>query len=294
MKSIGQLEISCYDRSWRNDKKKGFNSMKQHKLLKSLSILAFSTLLLAACGDKKDTDTHTSTSESETTKTSDTETAAPKKSKEELDQLSLPQLSTDVAENEDLVELVTNVGNIKIKLFPELAPKAVENFMKHAKDGYYNGVIFHRVINEFMVQSGDPDGTGMGGESIWGEEFAPELSDQLYHIRGALAMARTNAPVTAKSQGSQFYIVQNDQDQTDNIKNSNGQPSLTEDDYPTPILDAYKKGGTPFLDGQYSVFGQVIEGMDVVDKIADSETDSNDKPKEEVKIEKIDILQEAK
>lgn len=266
--------------------------MKHHKLLKGLSILAFSTLLLAGCGDKKDKETNTSTSESETTQTSESKATTPKKSKEELDKLSLPQLSPDVAENEDLVELVTNMGNIKIKLFPELAPKAVENFMTHAKDGYYNGVTFHRVINEFMIQGGDPAGTGAGGESIWGEEFAPELSDQLYHIRGALAMARTNAPVTEKTQGSQFYIVQNDQDQTSNIKG--GQSTLSEDDYPTKIFEAYKKGGTPFLDTQYSVFGQVIEGMDVVDKIANSETDANDKPKQEVKIEKIEILQEAK
>ena len=95
-------------------------------------------------------------------------------------------------------------------------------------------------------------------------------------------MAKSHEPV---SQGSQFYIVQNDQDVSDGL--------LTED-YPTKIIEAYKKGGTPFLDGDYTVFGQVIDGMDVVDKIATVETDDNDKPKTEMKITKINVLQEAK
>lgn len=103
-------------------------------------------------------------------------------------------MNTEVADNEDLVEMVTTKGTIKIKLFPELAPKAVENFMTHAKDGYYDGVTFHRVIQDFMIQGGDPEGNGTGGESIWGEGFETEISNQLYNIRGALSMARTQDP----------------------------------------------------------------------------------------------------
>ena len=262
--------------------------MKIKQLIKGLFVTTLSLLLLSACGDKDTTDEISTTSEV----TATAESSAAKEAVN-LESLDLPQLNSDVAENEDLVELVTNMGNIKIKLFPEYAPKAVENFMTLAKDGYYNGVSFHRVINEFMIQGGDPDGTGMGGESIWGGEFVPEISNNLYHIRGALAMARTGLPLDQPSQSSQFYIVQNDEDQTSAIKNGAGQYPLSADEYPSQILEAYKNGGTPFLDSQYSVFGQVVEGMNVVDKIAEVETGASDKPKENVIIEKVEILKEA-
>lgn len=254
--------------------------MKSKKFLTGVGILA-SLLLFAACGTSKD-DTASSSSSSKTeTKTSESV---------DLNSLDLPQLSNEVTDDEDLVELVTTEGNIKIKLFPKYAPKAVENFMTHAKDGYYDGVTFHRVIKDFMIQSGDPKGDGTGGESIWNEEFAPEISPNLYHINGALAMARTNAPVTEKTQGSQFYIVQNEEDVSD---------GLLKDVYPEEIIKAYKNGGATSLDFKYSVFGQVIEGMDVVKKIATAETKAgssgeNSTPVNPVKIEKINILQEAK
>ena len=253
--------------------------MKKNKLIIGLTSLVLTTLLFTACGS--------STSQSKNASQESSTAKSSEKTEESVDlnSLELPQLNKDVADNEDLVELVTTEGNIKIKLFPELAPKAVENFMTHAKDGYYNGVTFHRVIQDFMIQGGDPDGTGMGGASIWDEEFAPEISNQLYHIDGALAMARTAGEVTEKTQGSQFYIVHNTDDVSD---------GLLFEDYPKQIIEAYQKGGTPFLDFDYSVFGQVIEGMDVVDKIAKTETDENDKPKSDIKIEKINILQEAK
>ena len=99
----------------------------------------------------------------------------------------------------------TNHGEIVIQLFPEQAPKTVENFVGLAKKGYYDGVIFHRVINDFMIQGGDPTGTGMGGESIWGAPFEDEFSNELFNIRGALSMANAG-PAT---NGSQFFIVQN-------------------------------------------------------------------------------------
>ncbi|MGM0152343.1 peptidylprolyl isomerase [Enterococcus sp. 3G6_DIV0642] len=246
------------------------------KILFTLTAAA-SLLLLAACTGSSTTDPSSSNS-AESTSTSESV---------DLNALELPQLSTDVQENEALVEMVTEEGSIKIKLFPEIAPKAVENFLTHAKDGYYDGLTFHRVVEEFMIQGGDPNGDGTGGESIWGEGFGEEYSNQLYHLRGALAMAKSSAP---NSQGSQFYIVQNDQDVSD---------GLAIQHYPEKIIEAYKNGGTPQLDGSYTVFGQVIEGMDVVDKIAQAETQDsgngeNSQPVEPVKIETIKVLQEVK
>jgi len=175
-----------------------------------------------------------------------------------------------------------------MKLFPKQAPLAVENFVTHAKDGYYNGVTFHRVINEFMIQTGDPKGDGTGGESIWkgkdsaidsGSGFKNEISNQLYNIRGAVSMANAGPDTN----GSQFFIVQNNEDQSD---------GLLFDDYPKKIINAYKNGGYPSLDGSYTVFGQVVKGMDVVDKIAATKTDSSDKPTTEIKIDSISIDQE--
>ncbi|MDB7088941.1 peptidylprolyl isomerase [Enterococcus mundtii] len=250
--------------------------MKHKKLFLTMSMAA--TLLFAAGCTSNGSDTASSSTKESTEKTTETSTVE----SIDLNSLELPQLNTEVADNEDLVEMVTTKGTIKIKLFPELAPKAVENFMTHAKDGYYDGVTFHRVIQDFMIQGGDPDGNGTGGESIWGEGFETEISNQLYNIRGALSMARTQDP---NSNGSQFFIVQNSDDMHD---------GLLKDDYPQAIIDAYKNGGYPSLDGEYTVFGQVVEGMDVVDAIAAVETDSSDKPTEDVKIEKINILQEAK
>ncbi len=103
------------------------------------------------------------------------------------------------------VTLHTSKGDITVALFPEQAPKAVENFIKHSEDGYYNGVSFHRVIKDFMIQGGDPEGTGAGGKSIWDKEFENEPSEKLYHFNGALSMANAGADTN----GSQFFIVQN-------------------------------------------------------------------------------------
>lgn len=247
--------------------------MKRNKLIIASASLMAALLLFGACGNGN-------TNSSKETKAS-TETSTSQKEKVDLNSLELPQLNPEVAENEALVEMVTTEGNIKIKLFPEQAPKTVENFLTHAKDGYYDGVIFHRVINNFMIQGGDPDGTGMGGESIWGDSFEDEISNQLYNLRGALSMANAGPGTN----GSQFFIVQNKEDMSD---------GLLAEDVPTKIIDAYANGGTPHLDGKHTVFGQVVEGMDVVDKIAAAETEAGDKPTKDIKIEKINILQEAK
>ena len=203
-------------------------------------------------------------------------------------ELHFPQVDIETVEG-PLATIKTNHGDLRIKLFPEHAPKTVANFVALSKDGYYDGVIFHRVIKGFMIQSGDPKGNGTGGESIWhgknqkidsGKGFKNETSAYLYNLRGALSMANAASDNT---NGSQFFINQN---QTDSSS------KLSESKYPAQIIKAYKKGGNPSLDGDYTVFGQVIDGMDIVDKIAESETDENNKPKNEIKIQKIEVIKD--
>ncbi|EED2533662.1 peptidylprolyl isomerase [Listeria monocytogenes] len=193
--------------------------------------------------------------------------------------MTYPQLSKEVAPNEIEAEMITNRGTIRIKLFPEIAPKTVENFVTHSKNGYYDGLIFHRVIPEFMIQGGDPDGRGIGGESIWGESFEDEFSTEAFNLRGALSMANAGP----NTNGSQFFIVQKPDMPADML----GQ--MEQAGFPVEVIEAYKQGGTPWLDGRHTVFGHVIEGMDVVDEIANLPTGMQDKPVNDVVIEKINI-----
>ena len=189
-----------------------------------------------------------------------------------------PQLDLENAKGPKAT-LKTNHGDIVIQLFPDEAPMTVENFVRLARKGYYDGVIFHRVISDFMIQGGDPQGTGMGGESIWKHPFEDEFSPRLFNLRGALSMANSGP----NTNGSQFFIVQN--------KNMPKRfiAQLREAGFPEEIIKAYKQGGTPWLDHRHSVFGHVIEGMDVVDEIAKVAKDANDKPKEDVVISTIEI-----
>ncbi len=143
----------------------------------------------------------------------------------------------------------TNQGAIEIELFDDDAPKTAENFKKLANDGFYNGVIFHRVIPDFMIQGGDPTGTGTGGP---GYQFEDEFNDHKVE-RGALAMANAGP----NTNGSQFFIVTAE--------------------------------ATPWLDGKHTVFGKVTSGMEVVDTIEQTETDPRDKPLEEMRIESISL-----
>ncbi len=176
----------------------------------------------------------------------------------------------------------TNMGDIKVKLFPNEAPRTVENFTTHAKDGYYNGLIFHRVIKDFMIQGGDPTGTGMGGESIFGLKFEDEFDPQLHNLRGALSMANAGP----NTNGSQFFIVQADTVPQNMLAQMKEMP----ESFPEDIVEAYaEKGGTPWLDFRHTVFGQVIDGMDTVDSIANVKVGAADKPVEPVIIETIII-----
>ena len=151
------------------------------------------------------------------------------------------------------VVLDTNYGKIELKLFPKAAPLAVENFRKLTQKGYYNGVIFHRVIKDFMIQGGDPTGTGMGGESIWHKEFKNEYKPNLIFDRPYLLAMANHGPNT---NGSQFFIT---------VK------------------------PTPWLNGGYTIFGKVVKGQKVVDTIDHVQTGANDRPIKQVIIKKAYI-----
>lgn len=196
-----------------------------------------------------------------------------------LEQLSLPE------KGEEIIVMITNYGDIKIRLFPDIAPKAVENFKTHARTGYYNGLTFHRVVKGFLIQGGDPNGDGTGGESIWGAPFEDEFNVRYHHLRGAVSMANCGRDTNA----SQFFIVQNPEVDRNLIE----QKSVLGEDkgYPQDIIDAYSElGGTPQLDYKHTVFGQVFEGMDIVDKIANVETDENYRPIEPIVIKKMKVV----
>lgn len=181
-----------------------------------------------------------------------------------------------------LATIKTTMGDIKVILFPDAAPKAVENFTTHAKNGYYNGIIFHRVIPDFMIQGGDPLGRGTGGESIWGRSFEDEFSPEYHNLRGALSMANAGS----NTNGSQFFIVQADSVDGRFIPQMERLPEMFT---PDSVEDYKAVGGTPWLDFRHTVFGQTVEGMDVVDAIAAVERDSSDKPLEDVSIVSIEI-----
>ncbi|MDR2458066.1 MAG: peptidylprolyl isomerase [Clostridiales Family XIII bacterium] len=144
---------------------------------------------------------------------------------------------------------------IKAELYPDIAPKTVSNFVKLVNDGFYDGLIFHRVIDGFMIQGGDPEGTGTGGsdETISGEFSSNGVNNPLSHTKGILSMARSNDPDSASSQ---FFICVADSE---------------------------------YLDGEYAAFGKVVEGMDVAEKIAKVEKDDNDKPLKDVVMKKVTI-----
>ena len=181
------------------------------------------------------------------------------------------------AKGDTIAVMHTSLGDIFIRLFPEQCPKTVENFTTHAKNGYYNGLKFHRVINDFMIQGGDPRGNGTGGESIWGDSFEDEFDPALHNLRGALSMANAGP----NTNGSQFFIVQAKSVDPRFISQMKRIP----DSYPPEAVAGYEQvGGTPHLDYKHTVFGQVIEGMDVVDAIAAVETEENDKPVTDVLI----------
>ncbi|WP_274308621.1 peptidylprolyl isomerase [Solibacillus daqui] len=200
--------------------------MKKYMLL---MLTAIAMLIIAACGDNNKTDSGEQTTSSD--------------------------YANDVKENPIVTITMENDKQIVIELEPKTAPNTVANFISLVEDGFYDGLIFHRVIPGFMVQGGDPDGTGMGGPdySIKGEFSSNGFENMLAHERGVLSMARTQDPNSA---GSQFFI-------------------MTE--------------AATHLDGEYAAFGKVIEGMEVVDEIVAAERDGNDKPLQDQKMKKVEV-----
>lgn len=220
---------------------------------------------------------------------------------------------------EEIAILHTSMGDITLRFFPEAAPKAVENFITHSRDGYYDGLTFHRVIDDFMIQGGDPKGDGTGGESVSGSAFEDEFSNKLFNIRGSVSMANSGPDTN----GSQFFINQSksvnfdsldmqwemmydaicqyqDAGALDYLLYGSSYTGFYNTDLVTDEIRALyeKEGGNPFLDGAFNandrghtVFAQVIDGMDVVDKIAAVATDSNNKPVEDVIIDSVEITE---
>lgn len=196
-------------------------------------------------------------------------------------ELHFPQLDLENVEG-PIATIKTNHGDLVVKLFPEHAPKTVANFIGLAKDGYYDGIIFHRIIKDFMIQGGDPTGTGMGGQSIYGESFEDEFSEELYNLRGALSMANAGP----NTNGSQFFVVQN-------VNFPYSAKELARGGWPEAIAERYaENGGTPHLDRRHTVFGQLVDqaSYDVLDKIAAVETGAQDKPLDDVIIESIEVV----
>lgn len=200
----------------------------------------------------------------------------------EIHNFNKPEIGEKIA-----VITVKDYGEIKIKLFPEDAEKGVENFTGLADMGYYDELIFHRIIPNFMNQGGDPKGNGTGGKSIWGEKFDGGTSEHLYHFTGAVAYANSGATST---NGSQFYIVNTPDGYMDTSCAELHEYDSEQYNWPANVAAKYDEvGGVPFLDGGYTVFGQVFEGMDVVRAMAEVETDDNDKPLKQVMMESVRI-----
>ena len=189
------------------------------------------------------------------------------------------------SEGDPIAVFSTSMGEVRAVLYPQYAPMAVENFTGLARQGYFDGTSFHRVLYGFVVQGGDAGGTGTGGASIWNNEpFAPEVSASLRHYPGALCAAKS--PESERSILSQFYFVQ----ALPQTLESELQAQLEAAGTPEAVLSAYNAaGGLPYLDYTDTVFGQVYQGMEVVDAIALVEVDENGKPAEDVLINSVTI-----
>lgn len=174
----------------------------------------------------------------------------------------------------------TSLGVFRVVLYPQYAPSAVQNFVTHSKNGYYNSSTFHRVIADFIIQGGDPTNTGSGGDSIWMLPFENEFSEELHHYRGALCMVNTGKDTNK----SQFFVVKGG-DISDEMINR-----MKSAGYPQGVIDAYREvGGRPTMDYNYTIFGQVYDGMDVVDAINAVKTRDDNRPFDDIVINSIVI-----
>lgn len=265
---------------------------------KILSVISLAPIVfISGCGA---TPNHSGSTDAAT----ETSTSASKNNSKVGFQLEKPKVGEEIA------ILKTDLGDIKLRFFESEAPKACENFKKHAKDGYYNGLTFHRVVKDFIIQSGDPNGDSTGGESIFGKPFEDEFNENLFNITGAVSMANSGP----NTNGSQFFINQGGKEafkgfeyfekayeiyksNTEGFMQKRASGTLDMSKVTDEIKNLYNEnGGNPFLDGYYNtnskghtVFAQVFEGMDTVNKIANVEVDSNGKPLKSIKIRKIEF-----
>ncbi len=233
-------------------------------------LLALSFIILTACSQSPEVEigkvyqgspTTTTTNTTTTTTTTPTTPTTPTTNQESMstfDQTAMPEAG------EQVVNMKTSMGTIKLRLFPTHAPKTVENFVGLIEKDYYNGIIFHRIIPNFMIHGGDPTGTGTAGESLWGGKFEDEGNKELSNMPGSIAMANAGP----NTNGSQFFINQANND----------------------FLDCHN----PTSPSCHTVFGQVIEGMDVVEKIINTETGPGDKPVEDVVMKKVTMEEYSK
>ncbi|MBR6106924.1 MAG: peptidylprolyl isomerase [Oscillospiraceae bacterium] len=249
--------------------------MRKHLMRKTTAILLCGTLLcgMSACGKKEVTlDSGAAANEiAEQTVVNASEIA----------NFSLPEKGEPI-----VVLTIRNYGDVKIRLFPDKTEKGAENFRKLAESGFYDDLIFHRVVDGFVIQGGDPKGNGTGGVDAWGSEqgFAQTISPDLCHVTGAVAYAIGSD----KLNKSQFYIV------TGTIPTAEEFALYREKGYSfSPEAEAlYKQvGGVPYLDGGYEVFGQVFDGMEYVLEIQKAAVDANSKPKKQIVIEKAVVTE---
>lgn len=244
--------------------------------MKKILILLFSLILVLVPCSKSENLEEVDTNDSQ-------EITQENQNEEETNTVELNQLK-GYQDGNIKATMKTSKGDIGLILFPEVAPKAVENFVEHAKNGYYEGVTFHRVIKDFMIQGGDPTGTGAGGESIYGQSFEDEFNENYRNFYGALSMANAGPGTN----GSQFFIVTANSVPEETIKEM--EEAGAENGWTPQVIEAYKQvGGAFWLDFAHTVFGQVVEGMDVVLDIQNVETGQADKPVEDVTIESITI-----
>lgn len=190
-----------------------------------------------------------------------------------------PQLQIE-DEKGTIVVLHTDKGDITAKMFDDLAPKTVKNFIELAKKGYYDNMLFYKVIPNMMIQTGDPTGTGSGGDSIYGDSFEDEYNKWVYNFNGALSMANDGVD----SNRSRFLIV------TAQNLHPGEAKEMKQAGYPDEVIEHYEKmGGLPWFDQRHTVFGQVMSGLDVAKEITGVRRDLNDKPLEDVLLKSIEI-----
>lgn len=247
------------------------------KIITAMLLIAL-TAGMNACGSENTTTTETTNSANSTNSptTANIQENSTIGDNNFMDYASFDNFKEPNEGDEIIVMTIKDYGVVKIRLFPDLVPKAVENFVTHAKNGYYDGLTYHRIVSEFMIQGGDPMGLGIGGESIWGGKFDSGMTDRLHHFTGALAYANSGSTATS---GSQFYIVVN-KPLTQTEINQYVQAGYSFDD---ETIAKYKEvGGAPFLDGgifggqyAYTVFGQVYEGQNIIETISKVETTPN-------------------